>query len=34
MKYDEKRNKQTEYEPVSLYDIYEPRDIYPEARRI
>ena len=30
MKRGEKRNKQTEYEPVSLYDIYEPRDIYPE----
>ena len=30
MKYDEKRNKQTEYESMSLYDIYEPMDTYPE----
>ena len=30
MKRSEKRNQQPEYEPVSLYDIYEPRDTYPE----
>ena len=30
LKRGEKRNKQPEYEPVSLYDIYEPRDTYPE----
>ena len=30
MKRGEKRNKQPEYEPASLYDIYEPRDTYPE----
>ena len=30
LKNGKKRNKQTEYEPASLYDIYEPRDTYPE----
>ena len=30
MKRNEKCNKQPEYETVSLYDIYEPRDTYPE----
>lgn len=30
MKRGEKRNKQPEYEPVNVYDIYEPTDTYPE----
>ena len=30
LKNGKKRNKQPEYEPVSLYDIYEPRDAYPD----
>ena len=30
MKRSEKRNQQPQYKPVSLYDIYEPRDTYPE----
>ena len=30
LKRGEKRNKQPEYEPVNIYDIYEPMDTYPE----
>ena len=30
LKRGEKRNKQPEYGPVSLYDIYEPTDTCPE----